>query len=42
MSPKFKLKPKRSARGKQVDVTFVATSPGLPMERFQATVKVKR
>ena len=42
MAPAFKLRPKRSARGKQVDVTFVATSPGLPMERSQATVKVKR
>jgi plastocyanin len=42
MTPRFRLKPKRSARGKSVRVTFTATAAGLGMERDTATVKVKR
>jgi PKD repeat protein/glucose/arabinose dehydrogenase len=42
MTPKFKLKPKRSARGKSVRVTFTATAAGLGTGRDTATVKVKR
>jgi plastocyanin/glucose/arabinose dehydrogenase len=42
MTPRFRLKPKRSARGDSVRVTFTATAAGLGMERDTATVKVKR
>jgi cytochrome c len=42
MSPTFRLRPRRSARGNQVRVTFTATAAGLGVERAQAMVKVKR
>jgi hypothetical protein len=40
--PKFKLKPKRRARGERVEVKFTATSRGTPTERATATLRVKR
>jgi hypothetical protein len=42
MAPRFALKPKRSARGKRVNVTFTATAAGLVPLRAQATLKVRR
>jgi hypothetical protein len=42
MAPKFRLKPKRSARGRSVNVTFTATAAGLGTERDTARVKVRR
>ncbi len=42
MAPKYRLKPKRSARGKTVTVTFTVSAAGLGTERATATVKVKR
>jgi plastocyanin/regulation of enolase protein 1 (concanavalin A-like superfamily) len=42
MAPRFRLKPKRSARGKSVKATFTATAAGLGTERDTATVKVRR
>jgi glucose/arabinose dehydrogenase len=42
IAPRFELRPKRSARGKRVRVTFTASAAGLGAERTTATVKVKR
>jgi hypothetical protein len=41
-APRFTLKPKRAARGKQVKVTFKATSPGAEAARATAVLKVRR
>jgi hypothetical protein len=40
-APKFTLKPKRSARGKRVKVTFKATSPDAETAKATAVLKVK-
>jgi hypothetical protein len=42
MAPKFKLRPTRKARGRKVTIKFTATAAGLPVERAQATLKVRR
>jgi hypothetical protein len=42
MTPRFRLKPQRSARGKSVNVTFTATAAGLGTERDRTTVSVRR
>ena len=39
---KFKVKPKRSARGKRVELRFSASSPPVAAERATATLKVRR
>jgi Glycosyl hydrolases family 16 len=41
-APKFELRPRRRARGKQVRVGFTASSPGLEVERASATLRVRR
>jgi PKD repeat protein/glucose/arabinose dehydrogenase len=42
MSPKFNLKPKRSARGDKVKITFTAKAAGVEKEKDEATLKVRR
>jgi plastocyanin len=42
LAQRFELKPKRSARGDKVKVTFTAVAAGLPTEKETATLKVKR
>jgi PKD repeat protein/glucose/arabinose dehydrogenase/type 1 glutamine amidotransferase len=42
LDSRFQLKPKRSARGDKVEITFTAVADGLSKERATATLKVKR
>jgi plastocyanin len=42
LDSRFELKPKRSARGDKVKITFTATAAGLSKEKETATLKVKR
>jgi hypothetical protein len=42
LASRFELKPKRSARGDKVKITFTAVAAGLAKEKETATLKVKR
>jgi hypothetical protein len=42
MNSRFTVKPKRSARGDKVKLTFTATADGLGKEKATATLRVKR
>jgi hypothetical protein len=42
ITPTFRLRPKRAARGESVTVTFAVTSPGLETQRDRATLKVRK
>jgi uncharacterized membrane protein len=42
MKSKFTVKPRRSARGDKVEIAFTAKAAGLPKEKADATLKVRR
>jgi PKD repeat protein len=42
MNSRFTVKPKRSARGDKVKITFTAKAAGLDKEKAEATLKVRR